>query len=447
MERLRVAINAQLLPEGPYGGIITVLRALAALPELADGSEDYVFIGPYENPEWMRAMLPPGQRIERGPMSFDGWKVDRLELFKRHLGPFRPMAGEVKRLLLRKAQGLASLEHVERPSAAANQREFFESLDCDVIHFPFQTFEPCDVPFVFNPHDVQHLHLPEFFTAAEISRRESLYPAACRAAHTVVVASNFVKRDIVDRYGIDSNKVQVIPWGPPPLPRISEEQEESDDRAIRRKYDFADTPFALYPAMTWEHKNHIRLLEAMASQRDSEALDLRIICSGFKTDFWPSIKRRLHQLGLSESVTFPGLVPAGELNALYRAAQFVFVPSVFEAASAPVYEAWQSGVPVACSSVTSLPEQVGDAALLFDPFSVKEIAAALSRMANDATLREDLRIRGAQRLRDFDLKVTAKAYRAVYRRAAGRTLSEEDRQLLGYAKQEKSAEKFEVQRG
>lgn len=452
MERLRVAINAQLLPEGPYGGIITVLRALAALTELEDGFEEYVFIGPYENPEWMRAMLPPGQRIERGPkfMSSDSWKVDNLEPFKQQFGLFRPMAGGVKRLFVRKAQDLAavvSFEHARRPSASARRREFFESLHCDVIHFPFPSFVPCDVPIVFNPHDVQHLHLPEFFTPAEILRREMLYPAACRAAHTVVVASNFVKRDIVDRYGIDSKNVQVIPWAPPPLPRTSEEIDESADRAVRRKYEVADKRFALYPAMTWGHKNHIRLLEAVAYLRDSESLDLRILCTGFKTDFWPSIERRLHQLGLSESVTFPGLVPPGDLNALYRAAQFVFLPTLFEAASAPVFEAWQNGVPVACSRVTSLPEQVGDAALLFDPFSVNKIAAALSRMVNDATLREDLRLRGAGRLKDFDLVHTAKAYRAVYRRAAGRTLSEEDRQLLGCGELQKFAKEFEVQQG
>ena len=197
-----------------------------------------------------------------------------------------------------------------------------------------------------------------------------------------------------------------------------------------KNMNLADRPFALYPAMTWEHKNHLRLLEAVAYLRDSEALDLRIICTGFKTDFWPNIERRLNELGLNEAVKFPGLVPLNELNALYRAAQFVFVPTLFEAASAPVFEAWQHGAPVACSTVTSLPDQVADAALLFDPFAEKEIASALARMTTDFTLREDLRRRGTRRLKDFSLERTAKAYRAVYRRAGGRELSEEDRRLL-----------------
>lgn len=144
-------------------------------------------------------------------------------------------------------------------------------------------------------------------------------------------------------------------------------------------------------------------------------------------------------MGLNDIVRFPGLVSADELNALYRAAQFVFVPTLFEALSAPVFEAWQHGVPVACSTVTSLPEQVADAALLFDPLSVKEMASALARMSTDSNLREDLRRRGTLRLKDFSLDRTAKAYRAVYRRAAGRELNEEDRCLLGYGRTQKSA--------
>ncbi|MCA1616914.1 MAG: glycosyltransferase, partial [Acidobacteria bacterium] len=262
-------------------------------------------------------------------------------------------------------------------------------LGCDVIHFPFQSFEPCGLPSVYNPHDLQHLHHPEFFTPPVIARRESLYTAACRAAHTVVVASQFVKRDIVERYRIASEKVQVIPWAPPP-PESARAARADDFPVLRKKYGFGDRPFALYPAMTWEHKNHVRLLEAVAHLRDRSALELHIVCTGHKTDFWPRIKRRTSELGLEGQVKFLGLVPAGELSTLYRAAQFVFIPTLFEAVSGPVFEAWQHGAPVACSSVTSLPEQAAGAALLFDPLSVEGIADALARMATDTDLRDEL---------------------------------------------------------
>jgi glycosyltransferase involved in cell wall biosynthesis len=95
-----------------------------------------------------------------------------------------------------------------------------------------------------------------------------------------------------------------------------------------------------------------------------------------------------------------------------------------------MFEAWQEGAPVACAHVTSLPEQAGDAALLFDPLSITDIAHALARMATDSALREDLRRRGKARLAEFTWERTARAYRALYRRIGGSALTEEDRMLL-----------------
>jgi glycosyltransferase involved in cell wall biosynthesis len=429
-ERLRVAINAQLKPDGGSGGVVTVLRALAALAGL-DGPEEYVFVGPHDSQEWLRSILPPGQAVVPGPAPVE-WGVDRMEPFKRALGPLRPAARGLRRILGATVQtaesgaaGLASLKSFSPPTP----KNFYEGLGCGVVHFPFQSYEPCRLPTVYNPHDLQHLHYPEFFTPAEIRLRENLHPAACRAAHTVVAASGFVKRDVVERYRIDARKVQVIPWAPPPLPERSTAEDFS---ALRRRHGLSDEPFALYPAMTWEHKNHVRLLEALARLRDRDRLEIRFVFTGHQTDFWPRVERRMNELGLGGQAKFLGLVPREELSALYRAAQFVFVPTLFEAASAPLFEAWQHGAPVACSSVTSLPEQAAGAALLFDPFDVEAVARALARMATEEDLREDLRRRGARRLDDFSLERTAKAYRAVYRRAAGLMLCDEDRQLLGW---------------
>ena len=430
-ERLRVAINAQLKPDGGSGGVVTVLRALAALTHLDDGPEEYVFVGPHDSPEWLHSILPPGQTVVRGPAPVE-WSVDRMEPFKRALGPLRPAARGLRRAISATVQtaesraGLAPL----RSFAPPPPQNFYEGLGCDVIHYPFQSYEPCCLPTVYNPHDLQHLHHPEFFTREEIAWRERLYPSACRAAHTLVVASEFVKRDVVERYGIEPRKIQTIPWAPPPLPDSTAAE---DFPALARKYGLGDDgPFALYPAMTWEHKNHRRLLEALARLRDRDGLELRFVFTGYKTDFWPRVEGRVKELGLEGQVNFLGMVTREELSALYRAAQFVFVPTLFEAASAPLFEAWQHGAPVACSAVTSLPEQAAGAALLFDPCDVEGIARALRRMATEEGLRVELKRRGALRLEDFSLERTAKAYRAVYRRAAGLRLGEEDRWLLGW---------------
>ncbi|MEK6279308.1 MAG: glycosyltransferase family 1 protein [Acidobacteriota bacterium] len=449
-ERLRIAINAQLTSDDPSGGIVTVVRALAALTEL-DGPEEYIFVGPYTDPEWLRPLLAPGQQIARGPKPQPDWRgLDQRGHLERHLGPLRTAAQEVKQVLVHGTHfpvaEVLSRSDVARQFKAILSRSFFDALGCDVVHFPFQAFEACSVPSVYNPHDLQHLHFPRFFTQEEFARRENVYPRACRDAHTVVVASQFVQQDVIKSYGIEASKVQVIPWAPPPLTNFRETTDEKV-HDIRIKYGLTQKPFALYPAMTWQHKNHLRLLEAFALLRKNQKLDLQIVCTGSKTDFWPMIEGRLKELGLNEAVKFTGLIPIEELNVLYRAAQFVFVPTLFEAASAPIFEAWQHNAPVACARVTSLPEQVQDAALQFDPLSVEEIVIALARMNTERRLREDLRRRGALRLRDFSLEQTAKAYRAVYRRAAGRKLNQEDRHLLTCDWTRNNTQKFEATGG
>jgi glycosyltransferase involved in cell wall biosynthesis len=137
-------------------------------------------------------------------------------------------------------------------------------------------------------------------------------------------------------------------------------------------------------------------------------------------------------MNLSSQVKFLGFVPEGDLRALYRLGQFFIEPSLFEASSLPIFEAWSEGLPVACSNAAALPEQVQDAALMFEPYNVEGIAEVIETLARDVEVRRGLRERGYRRLRDFDWSRTAKAYRALYRRAARRTLTEEDHWLLSW---------------
>lgn len=383
--------------------------------------EEYVFIGHRSGSEWLKPLLNEQQTLVTAPHPEPQHKPNQLENLKRFLGPLRPLVRSVKNIV-------APPPVAEMNIGIAASSGFYESLNCDVIHFPYQDFVNCRMPAIFNPHDLQHLHYPQFFTPEEIKRREVVYPAACHAAHTVVVASQFVKQDVMEKYGVKADKIQVIPWSPPEIALNDFTDEEG--RVLFKKYDCPPHPFILYPAMSWEHKNHIRLLEAIALLRERDGLKINLVCTGHKNDFYPVIENRLRELNLEGQVKFTGIVEYAELSIFYRLAKFVIVPTLFEAASAPLFEAWQHGAPVACSAVTSLPEQAADAALLFDPFSVDEIANAIKTMASDETLRAEHRTRGYERLQNFDVERTAKAYRAVYRKAAGRILNEEDRHLL-----------------
>src|ERR1041384_6058491 len=113
------------------------------------------------------------------------------------------------------------------------------------------------------------------------------------------------------------------------------------------------------------------------------------------------------------------------------------MPSLFESDSSPIYEAWLEGKPVACANVTSLPVQVMDAGIVFDPYAPEAIADAMARLSTDEELRRRLAELGKLRVKDYDWERTAKAYRALYRRAAGRQLTEEAHWLLSWDWMEK----------
>jgi glycosyltransferase involved in cell wall biosynthesis len=425
---LKIAIDAQISRDS-MGGVASVTMALIhALGRLRDGSEAYtIIVSSPEQLEWLQPILGPNQQSAVRPHSpsyrervqrwVGGTTFSRLV---RHT--LRPLQPVVKYL----QQPVDSRLWPEVPLSDG----FYESLGCDVVHIPTKNFVLCALPTVYNPHDLQHLHYPQFFTPSVIAWRETIYPAGCHFANTVIVGSQWVKDDIVRQYRIDPDKIQVIPEGPPT--GLQQEPPQDVLTAAKEKYQL-EQPFGLYPAITWPHKNHIPLLEALAHLRDTRNLIIRLVCTGSRYEaFWPHIKSCVDELQLSPQVKFLGFVPDEDLRAIYRLSQFVVVPSLFEASSLPIFEAWLEGVPVACSNATALPQQVLDAALLFDPHSVESIANAIAKLAADAKVRARLTKWGQQRLQDFDWERTAKAYRAVYRRAAGFPLTEEDRWLLSH---------------
>ena len=422
-ERLKVAIYAQVIPDSGSGGVESVLIGLvSALSRLDDGSIDYIVITHPDNPDWLKPYMGRNFRGVCAPQVTNA-RTRRTNTLVKILNSCKigPLYRYMHGLLI---PPVPVRQWPEVPVSDG----FFESLGCDVIHFPFQHFVLCAIPAIFNPHDLQHLHFPKFFTPQTIAYREVMYPAGCRFAHTVVVGSNWVKQDVIDKYHISPSKVQVIPWAPPTQAYKQPSPEQLD--RVNKTYSL-DLPFALYPAVTWEHKNHIRLLEALALVRARDGIKISLVCTGGKyPGYWPKIESRINELHLEDSVKFLGQVLPEDLRALYQLAQFVVVPTLFEAASGPVFEAWQEGTPVACSNVTSLPEQAGNAALLFDPLSIENIAQAIHRMSSDSKLRAELQHNGATRLKDFNWERTAKAYRAVYRRASRHPLSEEEEHLL-----------------
>jgi glycosyltransferase involved in cell wall biosynthesis len=305
---------------------------------------------------------------------------------------------------------------------------FFESLGCDVIHFPSQSYVITSMPSVFNPHDLQHRHLPRFFPPRTIAWRETVYRAGCELSSVVAVGSQWVKDDVVRQYNVHPDRVRVIPCAPPT--EYTAGLDHADPEEIRTRYGLPEA-FMYYPAMFWPHKNHLRLFEAMALLRDRDGLTTHLVCTGtLHDDMRGPVTECIERLGLTGQVHLLGLVPRQDVPRLYGLARFVVMPSLFEAESGPVFEAWDMGTPVACSSVTSLPQQVRDAGLLFDPCSAPDIARCVASLWRDDALRQRLAATGTRRRALFSWNKSARAYRALYRSLAGTALTAEEQHLL-----------------
>lgn len=405
---LVVGIDARLR-SGESGGVEQFVIGLASgLSRLTDGPERFIFLGLHGDEDWLLPHLG-------GPCE--------LLLVKGAPRDIRMAAASVKRRAVTAAPWLRTArrglrrvkratEGPPRPSPLSRQ---LEAAGARVIHFPMQSAFLTTLPSIYQPWDLQHLHLPEFFSADVIATREEFYRLFCARANIVVVASEWTRRDLVEHYDLEPSKIEVIPV-PPPILAYSD-LPETTARKIASELSLPET-FLFYPAQTWQHKNHLGLLQALALVRDRYRTDISLVCSGLKNDHFPAIASEVYRLGLGDQVSFTGFVSPDEMQVLYRSSRALIFPSLFEGWGLPVVEAFSMGLPVACSRVTSLPELVGNAGLLFDPYDPIDIADAMWRMWTDQSLRERFKVLGHDRVRALSWIDTAKAFRARYRAVA-----------------------------
>jgi glycosyltransferase involved in cell wall biosynthesis len=402
---LSVCIDARL-PGGVFGGVEQALIGIASgLSKLEDGDDEYLFLVHPDHDEWIRPYV-------RGPC--------RL-LHTRMEYPGQRGVARVRRALLERLppRGLRR--------AVLSSDGTVEAAGADVIHFAFQEAFLTEVPSIYQPHDLQHLHLPELFPDRTIERRELVYRTHCERAELVVAMTSWGKRDLIEQYALAPEKVAVVPWGS--VLWEYPEPGEADLAELRERLDL-DEPFLLYPSQTWPHKNHERLLEALALVRRRDGVAIPLVCPGRLSGEFHRISELVDHLELGAQVRFPGFVSPVELRGLYELARALVFPSRFEGWGLPVCEAFSAGLPVACSAVAGLPDLVGDAALLFDPDEAEQIADSVLRLWSDPALREQLAERGHRRAESFSFDRTARIFRAHYRRIGHGRLDEEDRILL-----------------
>lgn len=266
---------------------------------------------------------------------------------------------------------------------------WFASLDIDVLHVPYQTSPLYDLPypFIVTMHDVQELHFPEFFTPEQRAYRAEHYWKSLKYASGVIVSFNHVKQDLIKYFNLPESKVFVCPL-PYNQIKLAFPTEHEVSKYAEKYDDLKD--FILYPAQTWQHKNHLSLIKAIELIKAQHQRSINLVCTGKKNSFFDeTIEKYLMNSLVSTQIHFMDIVPETELYWLYKNSALVVVPTLYEAGSFPLLEAMSLDVPVICSSVTSLPETIGDSRFIFDPLDINAMSQLILEMLNNTELKQD----------------------------------------------------------
>jgi glycosyltransferase involved in cell wall biosynthesis len=267
-------------------------------------------------------------------------------------------------------------------------------------------------PAVVTVHDCIHLMFPQY-----LPNRLAIYYArffmwwATRRARRVLTVSEASKRDILRFCRIPADKVTVIYNAiddrfrePPPADEVER---------IRERFQLHE-PFVLYVGNVKPHKNLERLIEAVHHLHENGYDALKLLVIGSDISKYAELRRAIHTHNLHRYVRFLGFVPDQTLHILYRLTSVFAFPSLYEGFGLPPLEAMACGAPVVTSNTSSLPEVVGDAAVLVDPYNAEAIADGILSVLRSTHLRKGLTERGLARVKEYSWARSAQKVREIY---------------------------------
>jgi glycosyltransferase involved in cell wall biosynthesis len=290
----------------------------------------------------------------------------------------------------------------------------------DVLHVQFTAppFSPC--PVVVSIHDLSFEHLPETFKWRSRKQLRITVRRSAREAAQVIALSDYARDDIIATYNIAPERITAIPLSAADhfKPAVNEEELQR----VRQTYGI-EGEYILSVGAIQPRKNLGRLVAAYARLRRAkpEGKLPKLVLAGKCAWLYDETLRAIKELQVTDSVILTGYVPEGDLPALYSGALCLIYPSYFEGFGLPPLEAMKCGTPVIAGNRTSLPEVVGDAGILVDPFDVDAIAAAVERVVSDSNLRATLSVKGLARAKLFDWRETARQTLAVYQKAGAQS--------------------------
>ena len=277
-------------------------------------------------------------------------------------------------------------------------------------HYVLPPLTPCRS--IVTIHDCIHLRFPQYLPSrlAHAYARAQIWTAIRRASRILTV-SQASKEDLLTFFDVPEERITVIPNAIDERFRVPPSEEEMV--RIRERYQLPRR-FIMYAGNVKPHKNLERLIDAFRLIRQGGHDDLGLLVTGSEVSKYATLRRAVHRYHLHRHVRFLGYQPTATLAALYHLADVFVFPSLYEGFGLSPLEALACGTPVVSSNVSSLPEVLGDAAILTDPYAAESIAEGIARALDDGPLRAELRRKGLARAEAFSWEHSVTEVRRIY---------------------------------
>jgi glycosyltransferase involved in cell wall biosynthesis len=303
-------------------------------------------------------------------------------------------------------------------------RAIVRGLGCDLVHIPHLFWIPRGLgcPYILTVHDLLE-HMYGLRNASSLRRSLYFYLTrrALRRAARVIAVSQFTRNEIEKLLAIPDARIEVV-YNAIDERFLRGHASDADRELIAQRY-LVNYPFILYAGAIRPHKNVVRIIEAFSAlkselQKEQQYPDLKLIIIGDDLSSHPRLRRTVVRSGVQNDVRFLGFVPIEVLRIFYDAAKIFVFPSLYEGFGLPPLEAMAHGTPVVASNTSSLPEVVGNAALLVNPENVFEIRRGLQRALLDPALRAQMKQRGYDQAQRFSWTNSVSRILEIYREVA-----------------------------
>ena len=303
-------------------------------------------------------------------------------------------------------------------------RTILKRLHCDLVHIPHLFWLPRSLPcpYVMTVHDVvEHMYRAHDRSDLRRSLHFHFTRRVLKGASRILAVSKFTKNEIEKLFGIPGSHIEVV-YNAIDERFLRGHASEADQQVLAERY-LVTYPYLLYAGRISPHKNLVRIIEAFSAlktelEKDARYPDLKLIIIGDELSKNPDLRRTVIRSGVQNDVRFMGFVPIEMLRVFYDAAKIFVFPSLYEGFGLPPLEAMAHGTPVVTSNTSSLPEVVGNAAVLVNPENVFEIMRALHRVLLDQSIRDKIKQRGYEQGKKFSWDASARRILEVYAEVA-----------------------------